>query len=84
MLSRKSNLAPSLAQPKEGRSQGEETQREEPWTTTFSTRYTQQTSPYSWTKLQKELLNPYFCSLKAAISSLSRHIWFQNNCNSSN
>ena len=47
MLSRKSNLAPSLAQPKEGRSQGEETQREEPWTTTFSTRYTQQTSPYS-------------------------------------
>ena len=32
MLSRKSNLAPSLAQPKEGRRQGEETQREGPWT----------------------------------------------------
>lgn len=50
MLSRKSNPWPSLAQPKEGRSQGDETKREEPWTTTLSTRYTQQTSPYALTK----------------------------------
>lgn len=55
-------IGPSPAQPKEGRIQGEETKRAEPRTTSFSTIYTQQTSPYSLTKLQKELLNPFFCS----------------------
>ena len=82
MLSRKSNLAPSLAQPKEGRRQGEETQREEPWTdhnilhkvhsTNFTLLLNQATKRASSSLL--------LLSLKAAISSLIRHIWFQNNC----
>lgn len=74
-------VQPGPAQSKEGRIQGEETQREEPRTTSFPTRGTQQTSPYSFTKLQKELINPFLCSLKASSSSqLDQLIGFQNNC----
>lgn len=61
---------PSLAQPKEGRIQ-KQTERTELWTTSFSTRCTQQTSPYSLTKLQK-LLNPFLCSFTATVNSLIR------------
>lgn len=53
---RKTDASPtwcSLAQRKEGRIQGEETEREEPWTSLFFTKFTQ-TSPYSsLTELQK-------------------------------